>query len=309
MNWRINIIILVLFISACKHAEKNDIVEDVKTKYLIEADELKAVAHQPNIKIIDFRKKEIYEKEHIVGALNLWRTDIEDTAYPYEGIMASKTQIETLFGKLGIKTEDTIIVYDDNGLCEASRLWWILQNYDFNSIKLLQGGISGWKLNHGLVTTETTVMNAAVFKLTKHPKMQYYVSKEDVIKALKNNTVVIDTRGEDEFSGKRQKKGAAKGGRLPNSIHIDWAKAINYEDDMRFKELKELENIYSKLNIKKNDSIILYCHSGVRSAHTTFVLTQLLGYKNVKNYDGSWIEWSYFNDLPIEKDSITVLSD
>lgn len=301
--------VLLLFISACKHAEKNDIVEDVKTKYLIEADELKAIAHQPNIKIIDFRKKEIYEKEHIVGALNLWRTDIEDTAYPYKGIMASKTQIETLFGKLGIKTEDTIIVYDDNGLCEASRLWWILQNYDFNSIKLLQGGISGWKLNHGLVTTETTVMNAAVFKLTKHPKMQYYVSKEDVIKALKNNTVVIDTRGEDEFSGKRQKKGAAKGGRLPNSIHIDWAKAINYEDDMRFKELKELENIYSKLNIKKNDSIILYCHSGVRSAHTTFVLTQLLGYKNVKNYDGSWIEWSYFNDLPIEKDSITVLSD
>ncbi|TBN04004.1 sulfurtransferase [Hyunsoonleella flava] len=288
---------------------KNDIVEDVKTKYLIETDELKAIAHQPNIKIIDFRKKEIYEKEHIVGALNLWRTDIEDAAYPYEGIMASKTQIETLFGKLGIKTEDTIIVYDDNGLCEASRLWWILQNYDFNSIKLLKGGISKWKLNNGLVTTEATGMNTAVFKLKKHPKMQYYVSKEDVIKALKNNTVIIDTRSEDEFSGKRQKKGATKGGRLPNSIHIDWAEAINYGGDMRFKELKELENIYSKLNIKKNDSIILYCHSGVRSAHTTFVLTQLLGYKNVKNYDGSWIEWSYFNDLPIEKDSITVLSD
>ena len=308
MNWRISIMLFLLIISACKHEKANDL-EKVEATYLIEANELKVVAQQPNIKIIDFRKKEIYENEHIVGALNIWRTDIEDTSYPYSGIMASKTQIESLFGQLGITTDDTIIVYDDNGLCEASRLWWILQNYDFKNIKLLHGGISEWKSNNGQVTTQIPKVNTVVFKLTKHPKMLYYVSKEQVSDALNSNVVILDTRTSDEFSGKRQKKGATKAGRIPNSIHVDWAETINYNGNKHLKSLKELETIYSQLNIKKNDSIIVYCHSGVRSAHTAFVLTQLLGYKHVKNYDGSWTEWSYFNDLPIKKDSITLIKN
>lgn len=308
MSWRISIILYLLIISACKHEKANDF-EKVEATYLIEANELKGIAQQPNIKIIDFRKKEIYENEHIVGALNLWRTDIEDTSYPYSGIMASKTQIESLFGQLGITTDDTIIVYDDNGLCEASRLWWILQNYDFKNIKLLHGGISEWKSNNGQVTTQIPKVNTAVFKLTKHPKMQYYVSKEQVSDALNSNVVILDTRTSEEFSGKRQKKGATKAGRIPNSIHIDWAETINYNGNKHLKSLKELEIIYSELNIKKNDSIIVYCHSGVRSAHTTFVLTQLLGYKHVKNYDGSWTEWSYFNDLPINGNNITLIKN
>ena len=308
MSWRISIILYLLIISACKHEKANDF-EKVEATYLIEANELKGIAQQPNIKIIDFRKKEIYENEHIVGALNLWRTDIEDTSYPYSGIMASKTQIESLFGQLGITTDDTIIVYDDNGLCEASRLWWILQNYDFKNIKLLHGGISEWKSNNGQVATQIPKVNTAVFKLTKHPKMQYYVSKEQVSDALNSNVVILDTRTSEEFSGKRQKKGATKAGRIPNSIHIDWAETINYNGNKHLKSLKELEIIYSELNIKKNDSIIVYCHSGVRSAHTTFVLTQLLGYKHVKNYDGSWTEWSYFNDLPIKGESITLIKN
>jgi thiosulfate/3-mercaptopyruvate sulfurtransferase len=223
--------------------------------------------------------------------------------------MADKTQIEALFGKLGIKTTDTLIVYDDNGLCEASRLWWILQNYEFKNIKMLHGGISEWKLNHGEVTNQITKVNPTLFKLTKNPKMQYYVSKERVNEALNTNFVLLDTRTIDEFTGKRQKKGASKSGRLPNSMHIDWAEAVNYYGNQRFKSIEDLEIIYSKLNINKKDSIILYCHSGVRSAHTTFVLTQLLGYENVMNYDGSWAEWSYFNELPFESDSITLIKN
>ena len=308
MNWRINVLILVLVLFAC-HKEKVKAIDTIEVNYLVEAKDLKEIINQHKIKVLDLRKKENYHKEHIVGALNIWRTDIEDASYPHKGIMGSKRQIEALFGKLGIKTTDTLIVYDDNGLCEASRLWWILQNYDFKNIKLLHGGISEWKSNNGQVTTQIPKVNTAVFKLTKHPKMQYYVSKEQVSDALNSNVVILDTRTSEEFSGKRQKKGATKAGRIPNSIHIDWAETINYNGNKHLKSLKELEIIYSELNIKKNDSIIVYCHSGVRSAHTTFVLTQLLGYKHVKNYDGSWIEWSYFNDLPINGNNITLIKN
>ena len=307
MNWRISSIALVIFFIACKQEKPLTTNKTVASHYLIEAEALKTIITNPHIKIIDFRKKEFYDHEHIIGALNIWRTDIEDGSYEYNGMMANKAQIEILFGRLGIESNDTLIIYDDNGLCDSARLWWLLQNYDFTNVKLLHGGLKSWKAINGEVSNETSIVNKTIFKLTENPKMHYYVSKEGLQKALQTNTLILDTRTTDEFSGKRQKKGAMKGGRIPNSMHIDWVEAINYNGDKRLKTITDLEAIYGKLN--KNDSIIVYCHSGVRSAHTTFVLTQLLGYKNVKNYDGSWTEWSYFDDLPFENDSITLIKN
>ncbi|WP_397362649.1 sulfurtransferase [Olleya sp. R77988] len=303
MNWKINSILFLLVLISCKEEQKNETNNEIKkleSSYLIEANILKDIVNQPNIKVIDFRKKDIYNNEHIEGAVNIWRRDIEDASYDYGGIMASQTQIETLFGKLGIKTDDTLVIYDDIGLCDASRLWWLLQNYNFDNVKMLHGGITSWKAIGGKVTKQSTIINNTIFKLPETSGMKYFVSKESVLDAIKNKVVILDTRTPDEFSGKRQKKGAAKGGRIPTSIHIDWAEAVDYKGDKRLKTIENLKQIYNKLNIKKNDPIIVYCHSGVRSSHTTFVLTQLLGYTNVKNYDGSWTEWSHFNHLPFE---------
>jgi len=308
MNCRISILLLVFVLFACKK-EKGEVATIIEDNYLIEVESLKTIINRSDIKILDFRKRELYNKEHIIGAIQLWRTDIVDTSYPYGGMMASRAQIENLFSKLGINTTDTIIVYDNNGLVEASRLWWILQNYDFKNVKLLEGGIHAWKANEGEITTEVPKRDETVFKLSENPEMKYYISKEKTIEALRHNVVLLDTRTADEFSGKWKKPGARKGGRLPNSMHMDWVEAINYNGDKRLKPLKDLEKTYNKLNLKKTDSIIVYCHSGVRSAHTTFVLTQLLGYKNVKNYDGSWTEWSYFNDLPFESDDVTLIKN
>ena len=304
MNWKISIIGLILVVAACKQ-NKPEQLTAVSSKYLIEADGLTALAKQENTRILDFRKKEVYDKEHIRGALNIWRTDIEDSTFSYNGMMASPAQIATLFSNLGIKTDDVLVIYDDNGLCDASRLWWVLQNYNYTNVKLLHGGISAWNAIGGELTNETPVIEKSEFKLTQNPSMSYNVSKEQVEASAKNKVVILDTRTADEYAGNVKKEGAAKAGRIPNSVHIDWAEAINYGGDQRFKSIEELEEIYSKLNVAKEDPIIVYCHSGVRSAHTSFVLTQLLGYKNVKNYDGSWTEWSYFNDLPFETDSIT----
>lgn len=284
---------------SCKKDSKNS-SNNFGSKYLINANQLLEISSHQNVKILDFRKKDIYQKEHITNAIQIWRSDLENSRYKYGGMMPSQKQIEDLFSKLGIASEDTIVVYDDKGLCEATRLWWVLQNYNFKNIKLLHGGINAWKAINGNVSSNESSLPKTNFKLPKSNKRRLYISKEDVHKSLKTNSVLLDTRSEAEFYGDKHKKGAAKPGRIPNSIHADWAESINFHGDQLIKPIAELKKIYSKINLKKKDSIILYCHSGVRSAHTTFVLTELLGFQNVRNYDGSWTEWSHFENLPYE---------
>ena len=109
------------------------------------------------------------------------------------------------------------------------------------------------------------------------------------------------------FLGNVKKKGASRGGHIPNSILLDWGHAVDFKATKKFKSYKDLLDLYQSKGITKEKEIYIYCHSGVRSAHTTFVLTELLGFKNVKNYDGSWIEWSFNKDLPIEQDIITTI--
>ncbi len=308
MSWKISLFIAILSLCACEQRKAATSHTSVSSPYLITAEELQEAYQNETIKLIDFRTKENYSNGHLPGALHLSRADIEDSTYAYTGMMASLSQLERLFSYLGIKTEDTIVIYDDVGLCNASRLWWILQNYNYTNVKMLHGGISAWESVGGKMSVEIPVSEKSNFKLDK-PLMQFYVSKEDVLKALNDKTIVLDTRTIDEYVAKKQKKEATKAGRIPKSIHIDWAEAINYASDKCFKSKEDLEAIYGRMGADKKDPIIVYCHSGVRSAHTTFVLTQLLGYENVKNYDGSWTEWSYLDGLPFETDSITTTNN
>lgn len=312
MNWKNSFLILCIVFSSCKEDEKKKVEPShieigEPFSYLIEATDLQKIYKNDYIKIIDFRKKEAYQNEHISEAINIWRKDIEDPKQHYGGVMATKEQIEKLFTGLGIRNEDTLVIYDDNGLCDSARLWWVLQNYDFKNVRLLHGGIDAWKLVNGPTSQKDTKFAVSKFTLPSPNSARLYASKEDVLQALRDSVFILDTRTIDEFSGKRKKEGAYRGGRIPSSKLIHWAEAINEDDDKRLKSVTELIEIYSSLNLSKDDPIIVYCHSGVRSAHTTFVLTQLLGYTDVKNYDGSWTEWSYFHHLPKQKDSITTI--
>ena len=305
MNLRNNIFIFcICLLYSCKKEETGTFLQEPES-YLIEFDEFKTIASQEHVKVIDFRKPDLYKKGHIQDALNVWRSDIEDPNHPYKGVMACRVRLEKLFSKLGIRNGDLLIVYDDNGLCDSSRLWWILQNYDYHNVRLLHGGFSQWKEAGNVVTEKITQEKASKFKLSKNPSFKLYASKEMVLEAIDKKTKILDTRTHEEFVGKRQKNGAFKGGRIQNSAFIDWASAIEWHGDRKMKKLEDLKKIYNSLLKSENDTLLVYCHSGVRSAHTTFVLTQLLGYKNIKNYDGSWVEWSYYKHLPYEQDSIT----
>lgn len=311
------ILICLIFLVSCKNLEEQKVTEAANViadtsksiTNVTEAEALLIALDGPKLKVVDFRKQEDYRKGHIPNAVSMYRSDIEDGTYPYKGMMASKTAIETLFSKLGIKNGDTLVVYDDRGGTDAARLWWVLQNYDYPTVKLLNGGFDAWIAAKGPVTSTETLVEPSNFILPKAGSMRYLIKLEELQNMLSRKTkpLILDVRTADEYSGKRQKSGAARAGRIPDSELIDWSKAIDYYGTHKFRPYEELEALYGTLGVSKNDTIITYCHTGVRSAHTTFVLSQLLGYANVKNYDGSWSEWSYHVDLPIERDSKTLI--
>ncbi len=317
MHWKISLCMAIgLLFYSCRTEIKNDsnpvitetvIQKTTKESYLIQAQELKSYAQKTSLKLIDFRNPEAYATGHIEGAINIWRRDIEDHSYPYGGMMAKKEDLEQLFSRLGISNDDILIVYDDKDSCDATRFWWVLQNYDFPNVKILNGGLKSWMILGNDTTVTVPHYDPTTFRLPDEPSFKFLITKDEVIALLNNTneTVFIDTRSADEYSGKRRKEGAIVGGRIPNSHFKEWTKAIDYGDTYAFKSIAALEKEYSNLNLSKDQPIVTYCHTGVRSAHTAFVLTELLGYTNVRNYDGSWSEWSYFKETLKEKDSIT----
>lgn len=315
MTLRISILLPIVFLFfSCQQKTKKEQLPVLVEKsnahnstHLIDTEELKEILKEDIVKVIDFRKSDEYEAGHIPNALNIWRSDIEDKSYPYKGMSADKKTIEKVLSDLGIQPNDIIIIYDKKGLCDAARLWWVLKSYNFNKVKLLNGGLTDWEINGGAITEEIPKIIPSIFKFSDGISKEYGIDRNELVALVRSNDLkLIDSRTADEFSGKRQKSGAKRSGRIPGSMHIDWMTAIEKENQ-KFKSRAALEKIYARVGLIKDTPIVAYCHTGVRSAHTTFVLTELLGYTNVKNYDGSWSEWSYYNDLPIKKDSVTIV--
>ncbi|GAA0731674.1 sulfurtransferase [Clostridium oceanicum] len=258
-----------------------------------------------NISVIDIRKSGDYKEGHIKNAVNVWRPDYESEKYPFGGMRAEKEKVEKMLGNLGIDSNTFILLYDDKGDYDAARLWWILDMYghDKSKIALIDGGINGWKASEFKETKEEPKIIKKEYKFKDKTDESKLATLKEVKEGIKDpNTIILDTRSIEEFKGDIKLKGAFRKGRIPSSLWIEYKDALNNKEgeDTTFKNIEELKKIYKAKGITKDKKIIVYCQSAVRSAHTTFVLTQLMGYKNVKNYDGSWIEWSYNKELPIK---------
>ncbi|MBS4538035.1 sulfurtransferase [Clostridium sp. D2Q-11] len=280
-----------------EYANQDILISAVDAKDLIE--------NEDNIAIIDIRKSPEYLIGHVEGAINVWRPDYsaEEEEYDFGGMRADKEKMEAFLGKNGIDNETLILLYDASGDYDAARLWWQLDMYGHKNVKLIDGGIDGWKAAGLDTTVSKPEVEEKEYKFTGEVDESKLATVEDVMAAMKDdNVVILDTRSIEEATGEDLKSGAFRKGRIPSGVWIEYKEAINTGDgaDMTFKNLEELKKMYEEAGITKDKIIIPYCQSGVRSAHTTFVLTQLLGYENVKNYDGSWIEWSYNEDLPLE---------
>ncbi len=317
MCWRSSFIILALFLFSCKGKEPEATVvegsmESVDAYFnpgaLVEPAELMAMAGNAQIKIIDFREQEAYEKGHIPGAIRLWRSDIEDASQPVRGMIAPREKMESLFSNRGIDSADTLILYDDHAGVNAARLWWVLQVYGHDNVRMLNGGLKKWEALKGPFSVEEIHYPQTNFHFKGDGAPSLRIERDSLLSLLdETGWTLVDVRTPDEYSGKRMKAGAKAAGRIPGSVHADWADGIRFHGDHTFRTVKELKRIYKRLPEDKNSPIVTYCHSGVRSAHTTFVLTQLLGYQQVHNYDGSWLEWSSFEGAPLETDSLTTI--
>ncbi|MTI21501.1 sulfurtransferase [Fulvivirga sp. RKSG066] len=303
MNWN-NIFAFILCLGGCFACQeaKNEVNVIAYDNGLIEAKDLATIIDEDSVVVIDMRKPEAYQKQHIPGAVNIWRTDIQENTLPYGGIIASKSQLEDLLGKHGISRDHFLVIYDDKASCDAARLWWVLDFYGFNNVALLHGGVKAWQ-TVGQLTHEKTIRPQSKFTFQENYSSSRFVDLKELIAIYKDTTIVIiDSRTEDEYNGYYMKTGAYDSGKIPGSIHIDWASNVDYEKQL-FKTIDDIKTNYTSNMIDSGSNIVVYCHSGVRSAHTTFVLTQLLGYNNVKNYDGSWTEWTY-HKLPVERPKI-----
>ncbi|MGL5377062.1 MAG: sulfurtransferase [Cetobacterium sp.] len=246
-----------------------------------------------NVVIIDVRMPAKFLANNIDGSYNIWRPDMESKDKKYGdilGMRASREELEVELNKMGV-TEDSTLLLIGNGLDEF-RLWWILDLYGMEDVKIVDGGYSALK-ETGIKTKfgKTNIEKKGNFKFDSKEDKNTYVTIEEVQAAIGNsNKIIVDGRSRKEFIGAELKKGAAEKGRIPGSVWVEWTETLN--EDKTLKSYSELFNLYKNKGVVGSKEVISYCQSGAKSAHTTFVLKELLGFPVAKNYDGSWIEWS-----------------
>ncbi|MDK2800500.1 MAG: thiosulfate/3-mercaptopyruvate sulfurtransferase [Clostridiales bacterium] len=266
-----------------KNKEQNE--KYVHPESLVSAQQLKDMK---DVVIVDFRDAKL-PGGYIPNAVKIARGDIAAEVNGVKGMIASKEQIEKVLGEAGISNDSTVVIYDADKELWAARLWWVMKVYGHKDVRLLNGGLDAWK-----AAGFDTVASAAQPQATTYTAQEAntdLISDLEMIKKAKDNKnlVVLDTRSEKEWND----------GHIPGAVWIEWTQAL--KEDGTFKSAAELKALYESKGITADkEAIMPHCKSAVRAAHTMFVLQELLGYDNVKNYDGSWLEYEKSGE-PIEK--------
>ena len=255
-------------------------------------------AEDPNVRLIDVSgKPEDYAAGHIPGAVyaNVGgeMTNPEDST---NGQILTQDALSALLSRLGVTPETTVVFYDNNNNLLAARAYWVLKYYQHADVRILNGGTKTWAAAGQALVTDEVVVTPTEY-VAQEPDLAIRTTTEYVLERLDDeNVVMCDTRNGEEFAGTDVR--SARGGHIPGAINIDWVYNVN--DDGSFKPAQELHDLYTKAGFAPEKEIITYCQTGVRGAHTWFVLSELLGFPNVRNYDGSWEEYGNNPDTPIE---------
>ena len=241
-----------------------------------------------------------YDTGHIPGAIKLdWKTDLQD---PIKRDFVDAQQFSKLLSERWIANDDTVVLYGGNNNWFAAYAYWYFKLYGHDKIKLLDGGRKKWELD-GRAMSADLVSRPATSYAAAAPDTSIRAFRDEVIAAIGTKNLV-DVRSPDEFSGKilapahLPQEQSQRPGHIPGAINVPWSKAAS--EDGTFKSDEELAAIYAAAGLDDNRETIAYCRIGERSSHTWFVLQELLGHKNVKNYDGSWTEYGSLVGAPIE---------
>jgi thiosulfate/3-mercaptopyruvate sulfurtransferase len=273
---------------------------------LVSTDWVAEHPHDPAIRLVESNEDPLlYASGHIPGAVQVdWTRDLND---PLRRDYLDRAGFEALMSRNGIAQETTVVFYGDKNNWWAAYAFWVFQLFGHTNARIMDGGRAKWEKEGRPLTREVPQYEATEYHAPERDDATIRAFREQVLEHVKAGAPLVDVRSPGEYSGEKlhmpdyPQEGALRGGHIPGAKSVPWARAVN-PDDGTFKSADELRAIYEQeQGLSPEQDIIAYCRIGERSSHTWFVLTYLLGYPQVRNYDGSWTEWGNLVGVPIEK--------
>jgi thiosulfate/3-mercaptopyruvate sulfurtransferase len=279
-------------------------VADYAKDVLVDTQWVQDHLEDENIRIVEVDENPaLYAEAHIPGAIGFdWKNDLQDQV---KRDFLGPEEFGELFGSRGISNEHTIVLYGDRNNWFAAYTYWYLKYYGHDNVKLMNGPREKWISEGRPTSTEVPSFDSESFSASDGDK-EIRAYRDEVLGVLDSSTKLVDVRSPAEYSGEiiamagYEQEGAQRAGHIPGAASIPWAQAV--KEDGTFKSADELQELYGGKGVLNGDNVIAYCRIGERSAHSWFVLHELLGKDDVKNYDGSWTEWGNLVNVPIEKD-------
>lgn len=295
------ILSLMFVLTACVGVETAAVStppqEYAEAEALVDTEWVAANLDNADVHIVDLNNQETYDEGHIPGAIRLSLVDLTNPDDATRGQILTQDQLSTVMSRIGVENDDTVVFYDGNSNLLAARAYWALKYYQHDDVRVYNGGLSKWQADGQDLATESLEPTPAEYVAAEaDPAIR--TTSEYVLAHLDDPSVAVcDTRGPEEYAGTDVR--SERGGHIPGATNLEWRHAVN--EDGTFKSAAELSDLFVKAGFTPDKEIITYCQTGVRGAHTWFVLRELLGYPEVRNYDGSWEEWGNLADTPIEQ--------
>jgi thiosulfate/3-mercaptopyruvate sulfurtransferase len=273
---------------------------------LVSTDWVAGHLSDPGIRLVESNEDTLlYSAGHIPGAVHVdWTADLNDQV---RRDYISRKGFEALMSRIGATPKTTIVFYGDKNNWWACYAFWVFQLFGHTNARVMDGGRLKWEKEGRPMTREVPSYPPARYRSAERKDAKIRAFRGDVLKHVQKKGQLVDVRSPEEYAGTRMhmpdypNEGALRGGHIPGAKSVPWARAVNPEDGT-FKPATELRELYEKTNrLKRDQPTIAYCRIGERSSHTWFALKYLLGFKKVRNYDGSWTEWGNSVGLPIER--------